>query len=142
MDELINAKAIMIDKDYKLVVVKDGTVLFSSFDRGIKPVYDAFTKSSNMLKGAFISDRVTGKAAAIILSNAGIAGIYTELISKEAINIFSERGIKLLYEKKVDYILNRDKNGSCPIEKISKDLKYDDINKLISGIETFLKSIE
>lgn len=141
MNEIMNAKSIMIENDYKLVVVRDGTLLFSSSDRGIKPLYDIYTNNPHYLKDAYISDRVTGKAAAMILSKACIAGIYTELISDQASEIFKEHGINITYEKKVDYILNRDKNGSCPIESISKDLDPEDTSALISGIESFLKSI-
>ncbi|MDY0235184.1 MAG: DUF1893 domain-containing protein [Gudongella sp.] len=141
MKELINAKAIMIDNNYKLVVVKGGVVLFSSFDRGIKPVYDVYTSSPQILKDAYISDRVTGKAAAMILSKAGISGIYTELISEQAVEIFYKKNIYVVYAKRVDHILNREKNGSCPIEKISKDLSSEDTAKLISEIEIFLKSL-
>lgn len=141
MEKTIKAKAIMINNDYKLVVVKDDIVLYFSYDRGIKPIYDVYTNNPEFLKGAYISDRVTGKAAAMILSNAGIAGIYTELISEQAIKIFMEHDIVLSYEKKVDYILNRDKTGSCPIERISKDLNSEDTSALVSGIKNFLESI-
>lgn len=141
MDEIKNAKLIMLENNYKLVVVKDGLVKFSSSARGIKPIYDIYSKSPELLMGAYISDRVTGKAAAMILSKAGIAGIYTDLISEQAIQIFKDHKIDLMYEKKVDSILNRDKTGSCPIESISKDLKADEITELILGIENFLSSI-
>ncbi len=141
MKEVINAKSIMIDNGYNLVVVKDETLLFASTDRGIKPIYDVYTKNPQLLKGAYISDRVTGKAAAMILSKANIAGIYTDLISEGAVKIFKDHNIDVVYDKRVDYILNRDKSGSCPIESISKDLETGDIVTLISRIETFLKSL-
>lgn len=141
MKEIINAKSIMLDNNYKLVVVKEGNIVFSSLDRGIKPVYQIYTNGQHLLEGAYISDRVTGKAAAMILSKANIAGIYTEIISEPAIKIFKDNNISLIYESKVDYILNREKNGSCPIEKISKDLESEDVSTLISGIKNFLQSI-
>ena len=137
MKEIMNAKSIMIDNDYKFVVVKKESLLFSSFDRGIKPIYDAYSKNPQMLKGAYIADRVTGKAASMILSKAGISGIFTELISEKAIEIFKENNIDVVYEKKVDFILNRDKSGSCPIESISKDLEIGETATLILRIETF-----
>ena len=141
MKEIMNAKSVMIDNNYNLVVVKEGNVLFASSDRGIKPIYDVYTKSPQLLKGAYISDRVTGKAAAMILSKASIGGIYTDLISEGAIEIFKDHNIDVVYDKRVDHILNRDKSGSCPIESISKDLETEDTVTLISRIESFLKSI-
>lgn len=141
MKEIINAKAIMKENNYKLVVVKDENVLFASSDKGIKPIYDVYTNNPELLKDAYIADRVTGKAAAMLLSDASIAGIYTDLISEGAVKIFENHNIQVIYDKRVDHILNRDKSGSCPIEYISKDLKTDDTVALILGIEAFLKSL-
>ena len=105
------------------------------------PVIVDMVVLATLLKGAYISDRVTGKAAAMILSKASIGGIYTDLISEGAIEIFKDHNIDVVYDKRVDHILNRDKSGSCPIESISKDLETEDTVTLISRIESFLKSI-
>ncbi len=141
MKEILNAKSIMIENEYKIVVVRDGKVLYFSKDRGIKPLYDIYTKNPNDLFNSYVSDRVTGKAAAMILTKASICGIYTQLISEKALNILEEGGVKVVYDKKVKLILNRDKSGSCPIEFISKDLNPKDTEELLRGIDKFLKSI-
>lgn len=140
MKELKNIKNLLYNKNYKMVVIKNEKVLFTSFDRGIKPIFDLQNEiNHNEIENSFIGDRVIGKAAALILSNLKIKGIYSELISKDALNIFINNNIEVSYQKKVDKILNRTKTGLCPIEKMSK--YEDNVDKLLKNIEIFLDEL-
>lgn len=139
MDKLEIAKKYLYDNDLKLVVMKNGIPLATSTDRGIKPIYDVYTKELHHLEGAYIADRVTGKAAAMLLTKAGIKGIYTDLISDAAIEILEQYPILVEYKKRVPYILNREGDGMCPIEKISRSV--DDVDGLIKGIEEFFVQV-
>lgn len=139
MDKLAIAKKYLYDNDLKLVVMKAGIPLATSKDRGIKPVYDVYTKEIHHLEGAYIADRVTGKAAAMILSEAGIKGIYTDLISEAAVEILEQYPILVEYKKRVPYILNREGDGMCPIEEISRGVV--DVEGLIIGIEEFFVQV-
>ena len=135
MEGIKIAKEYMESNDLKMVVYKDGEMVAQSTDRGIKPVYDVYVKDFEGLKGAFVADRITGKAAAMLLAQGGISGIYTDLISEPAVEIFEESGISLQYKNRVSHILNRDKNGMCPIETISRNVG--NVDELIEGIEEF-----
>jgi len=49
-------------------------------------------------------------------------------MSKIAIPVLEENNVKYEYENLVDYIINRDKTGMCPMENKYKDEK--DISKI------------
>lgn len=135
MNSIMHAKEYLHDNNLKMVVIRDLEVLAKSTDRGIKPIYDVYTRDNNLLKDSYVADRVIGKAAAIFLINGGIRGLYTDLISEVAIEEFSGTDIKVEYETKVPFILNREGNDLCPIENIAKNSK--DVDELIAGINEF-----
>ena len=138
-DEIVEgiriAKEYMENNNLKMVVNKDGEIVAKSTDRGIKPIYDVYVEQFEKLKGAFVADRITGKAAAMLLAQGEISGIYTDLISEPAVEIFDKKGINIQYMKRVPHILNRDKDGMCPIETISRNVG--NVDELIEGIEEF-----
>jgi hypothetical protein len=75
----------------------------------------------------------------MLLSEAGIKGIYTDLISDAAIEILEQHPILVEYKKRVPYILSREGNDMCPIEKISR--RVEDVDGLIKGIEEFFLEV-
>ena len=77
--------------------------------------------------------------AAMLLAEGGVKGVYTDLISDAAIEILEQYPILFEYKKRVPYILNREGDGMCPIEKISRSV--DDVDGLISGIEEFFVQV-
>lgn len=139
MDNLTLAKKYLYDNDLKLVVMKNGEPVSTSNDRGIKPIYDVYTKELYHLEGAYIADRVTGKAAAMLIAEAGIKGLYTDLISDAALEVLDQYPILVEYGKRVPFILNREGNDMCPIEKISRGVQ--DVKGLIVGIEEFFVQV-
>lgn len=139
MDTLTLAKKYLYDNDLKLVVMKNGEPIATSVDRGIKPIYDVYTKELHHLDGAYIADRVTGKAAAMLLAEGGVKGVYTDLISDAAIEVLDQFPILVEYGKRVPFILNREGDDMCPIEKISRGVQ--DVEGLIAGIEEFFVKV-
>jgi len=135
MNKLNIVRNYMIDNDFKMVVMNNDKMVLTSKDRGIKPIYDAYTKNLELLNGSFVADRVIGKAAAELLIHGNIKGLYTDLISDIALGVLNDHEISVDFKNKVPYILNREGNDLCPIETISRNSK--DINQLIQGIEEF-----
>ena len=64
-----------------------------------------------------MADEVIGRAAAMLLIYGRVRSIYTPLISEHAIDILDKYKIYYEYENKVPFILNRTKDGMCPMEK-------------------------
>ncbi|MDM8533912.1 DUF1893 domain-containing protein [Clostridiaceae bacterium HSG29] len=140
MSKLNAIKKELYENNYKIIVMKNNETIFTSMERGIKPIYDLQKHVNHeLINNAYVADRVTGKAAAMILSYLNIKGIFTELISENAIEIFIENGIEVEYQTKVKNILNRSKNDLCPVEKIS--FNEMDVNILLINIKKFLKEL-
>jgi len=140
MKDIDIAKELMQKEKLALSVVKNGEIIFTSRDRGIKPLFTAVLDLKDELKGASVADRVTGKAAAMLCEYADIKELSTRLISENAINVLEGTSIIYNYEESTPYIKNRDESGMCPVETLS--LKTNNINELIEGITNFLESIK
>lgn len=137
MKDIDIAVELLKKNNFTLVVVKEGKVIFSSYDKGINPLYTVLREQKEDLKGASIADRVTGKAAAMLCSYAEIKELKTELISVNAINVLKEANIKYDYVQITPYIKNRDQTGMCPVETLT--LKANNIEELLIEIEKFWK---
>lgn len=140
MNDIEIAKKVLWEENQKIVVVKEGQVLFKSIDRGIKPMYYLAQNMKEEVRGSSLADRVIGKGAAIICGYLGVKKLYAELISQNAISVLDKEGIAYEFRKKCDYIKNRDKTDYCPIEKRSLDTENPEV--LLSRIEVFLKSLK
>ncbi|WXR62461.1 DUF1893 domain-containing protein [Peptostreptococcaceae bacterium AGR-M142] len=139
MKDIIIAKEILQNNSYTITIVKNQKILKTSKQKGIRPMYEAITQIKDELKNASVADRVIGRAAAILLKYGEVKNLNTKIISKDALEILNNTNINVRYEKIVEFIKNRDKKDSCPVEKLSKDIEDPII--LISKIKAFLESI-
>lgn len=99
---------------HSLVVVKDGKTSVCD-GRGIKPVVDYLEKDN--FDGAFVADKVIGKASALLLVYGKVQEVYTPAISKPAVKVFEDNNVKYSADKIVDNIINRTGTDLCPMEK-------------------------
>ncbi len=93
-----------------------GESRYSATSRGIAPIMEVLQKEPALLHGAYVADKVTGRAAALLLIKGGIAGLHTELISTLAREILEQSGVALFFVKEVPAIRNRTGDGLCPME--------------------------
>ena len=137
MKDIDIAKDLLKEKDFALVVVKDGEVLFTSNDRGIKPMYTLVREMKDEVAGSSIADRVIGRGAALLSQYLKIKEVYSNLISKSAIEVLEREEIQYSFLEICESIKNRDQTGLCPIETIS----LDETNpiKFIEKLEIFFK---
>ena len=128
MNKLEQIKKVLLDKNASLVVCyKNGEIKEYYQDR-IKDIKEILKVDKNALKDAIVADKVIGKVAGSILAVAGVKEIYADVISSYAIPVLEENNIKFEYREKVQFIINQDKTGMCPMENKYKDEK--DINKI------------
>ena len=137
MKDIDIAKDLLKEKDFALVVVKDGEVLFTSNDRGIKPMYTLVREMKDEVAGSSIADRVIGRGAALLSQYLKIKEVYSNLMSKSAIEVLEREEIQYSFLEICESIKNRDQTGLCPIETIS----LDETNpiKFIEELEIFFK---
>jgi len=114
---LEQAKSLLKSTDSTLVVVS-GDDVFTSKERGVKPLLHLLTEKKGFLKGASVADKVIGKAAALLMALGEIKEVHTLIISEPAIKVFENHNIKYYFDKKVDRIINRTGDGLCPMETL------------------------
>lgn len=108
-------------KSHALVVAyNDGTVKTYD-DNGIKPLFRHLENGN--FEGAYVFDKVTGKASALVLAYGGASKLYTGILSKEAIPVLEKYNIEYESEKTVDHIVNRTGDDKCPMEKTVESIE-------------------
>jgi len=133
------AKELLKMGEYACVIVKDRRIVYTSKDRGIYPLYEAGEILALDFRGAFLADKVIGKAAAMIAVEGGIQGIYGEVMSQHAIDFIESRGLQPEYHHHAPYIKNRDLDGMCPVE--TRAITTGDYGELIRKVEEFLIAV-
>ena len=118
---LEQAKSLLLTSASTIAVVSNGEV-FTSQERGVKPLLHLLTEKKGFLKGASVADKVIGKAAALLMVLGEIKEVHTLIISEPAIKVFEKYNIPCFYDKKVTRIVNRTGDGLCPMETLCLDL--------------------
>ncbi|MBQ3032176.1 MAG: DUF1893 domain-containing protein [Anaerotignum sp.] len=121
-NRLEQAKAALAGEITFAAVLSDGT-LITSEKKGIAPMMALLEEDKDILKGAYVADRVIGRAAALLMEKAGVAAAFGELVSSHALKAFGKSGIPFTYGKEADYIINRTKTGMCPMEQTVLDIE-------------------
>lgn len=104
-------------------MVKKGDKVFTSSDRGVKPLLYLLENEKGFLDGASVADKVIGKAAALLMVLGGIKEVHTNVISEPAVEVFEKHRIPCFYEEKVKRIINRKGDGLCPMETLCMDIE-------------------
>lgn len=125
--------------NHSLVVeTAEGRVL--TFDgRGVNDLYNLYMESPESLNGAIVADKVIGTGAATLMALGGIKEYYTNVISRDAFDIFNRKGIVGKYGELVSQINNRDGSGRCPLESHLDG--YTDSENVLERIGEFVESI-
>ncbi len=109
-----------LSKNHALVVAYDDGRVETYDDNGIKPLFKHLESGS--FKDAYVFDKVTGKASALILAYGGAANLYTGVLSKEAVPVLDKYNINYSADNIADYIVNRAGDDKCPMEKTVADV--------------------
>lgn len=91
--------------------------LVTSCEKGIAPMMRLLIADPTALEGAYVADRVIGKAAAHLLVYGKAAGVYAQLISRHAEDLLNGRGMPFIGGEVTPYIQNRRQDGVCPMEQ-------------------------
>ena len=106
----------------RLVVIKDGSVLFNSREPGIKPLLEAIHGIPAVeLRGARVADTVVGKAGALLLAYADVAFVASEVMSNIGMDTLRAHRIPFYTKTVVPTILGRNAKQQCPFEKAVRD---------------------
>ena len=104
-------------------VIANGDRIRTFTRRGVADLYDLLVQEPEFLHGAFVADKVIGKAAASLMVLGDVRQVYTRTISQPALRLLQEAGVTVSCDEIVDHIINRDHTGWCPLEQASRDLQ-------------------
>ncbi|MCL2838387.1 MAG: DUF1893 domain-containing protein [Oscillospiraceae bacterium] len=104
--------------EYACLIIKDGEEVFSSAARGILPIVQGVSK----MKGAYLADKVLGRAAALICVHGGVLAVYANIMTESAAEVFAEYGILFETDEIIEAVRNRDDTDFCPMEKLGAKL--------------------
>lgn len=104
------------NNNFSIVIVGENDV-YTSTKHGVAPLLEILDGGDDVIKNSFVADKVVGKAAALLMVKGGVKEVYADIISSHALDVFEKYKVKTYYGNLVEYIINRDKTGMCPMEK-------------------------
>ena len=110
----MEAKEILISGGYTCVLA-GGQAVYTSCDRGVKPLV-RFLESGEIPAGLSAADKVVGRATAYLYVRLRVKEVYSQIISRPAVEVLRENGIGVTWDKLVPNIINRKGDGICPFE--------------------------
>ncbi len=126
-----------LDKGKSIVFVKEGRVLFEENKKGIEPILKALQEKD--LEKSSVADTVVGLAHAMISEEIGVSEVYGQVFSKSAKEFLEKKNIPFKYDILVDRILNRSKDGLCPMEKRAQESR--NCQELVEKIASFFQEM-
>lgn len=121
---------------HSLVISNGGDV--RTFDgHGVADLYALLREDLELLDGAFLADKVVGKAAAALMVLAGVREVYADVISVPALSLLIDNAVRIRYGTAVLHIINRTGTGWCPLETRCSDCLTP--QDCFSQIEEFIK---
>ncbi len=92
-------------------------------ERGVKDLFRLLHEEPTSLRGAFIADKVVGKGAAALMILGGIDGLYADVISSAALDLFRTVGMEPRYLREAPHIIDRTGTDICPVEKLCAECR-------------------
>ena len=115
------AKNLLQGSDYTCVLCLGGKTATSK-QRGVKPLLH-WLENPALDKGFCAADKVVGKATAYLYSLLGAKAVYAGVMSESALKVLQALDIDASYGQLVPYIINRKKDGMCPMEAATLDVQ-------------------
>jgi zinc transport system ATP-binding protein len=102
-----------------LRLYQGGQVVFSSEKHWLHPLFDLegfFAQSGLDPAGACLVDRVTGRAAAFLVVRLGIRELRTRVLSRRAVPVLEQAGVRYACGEEVDRILCVTEDLLAPVQ--------------------------
>jgi hypothetical protein len=122
-----------------LMVYKDGSVIFQSQSKGIRPHLEAIAALGGRLKGTLMVDKIVGRAAALLILYSGAIEVHAGVISRGGRDMLNHAGVRLLYEEETEHIKMVDGRIYCPFEAMVQGI--DDPERAYHAIVEKMESL-
>lgn len=118
MKDLKLAQRRLKEGRFNLLIVKHGKTIFASKSPGIRGLLQAIERIGSQLAGSSVADNIVGRAAAMLCAYFKASSVFAVTISEEGEKMLRENYISYQFEKRVPNILNYERGGICPFEKL------------------------
>lgn len=108
-DDALGCVAVHTDADGR-------TETLTGTGRGVRPLL-VWLAEGRGLAGFCAADRVVGKGAALLYARLGVKAVWARTMSESGFATLHAHGIDAAYGTLVPVILNRRRDGMCPIER-------------------------
>lgn len=119
-------------------VIRKGAEVRTFHKRGVADLLFLLENEPEFLLEAFVADKVVGKGAAALMILGGVKRVYTDVISTPALDLFKTYGVEVAFSVVTDRIVNRTKDGLCPVETLCLDL--DSPADMLNEIRQFINN--
>lgn len=99
-------------------VIRNGDSVRIFRERGVADLFRLLREEPQLLRGAFIADKVVGKGAAALMVLGGVEALFADVVSRPALELLAGAGIAVEYTVVVPHIVNRAGTGICPVEQL------------------------
>lgn len=99
------------------IVLQPGCEPLHGQGRGIRPLLQLLENDPAALQGAVLTDKIIGKAAAMVAVLGGVAEVHALTASTAGLAFLTARGIPADARTTVPHIINRTGDGICPLEQ-------------------------
>lgn len=123
MTDIALAKETLIQQHLSLVVARSGEVIFTSKASGVIGLLQAIKSRGSKLARAAVADRVIGKAAALLCVYSQVSDVYAVVLSEPGKQVLEKSRIPTEYQSLVPNILDRNRTGVCPFEKLTENIE-------------------
>lgn len=127
-----------LEDGYTCVITREGQTLYASRENGIRPLL-AIIRQGVDVSGGDASDRIVGKAAALLYARMGVARVRAMVMSRSGQAVLESRGIPAQYLTLTDAIVNRRGDGPCPMEQTVANL--DDPDQAYLALEAKVREL-
>lgn len=111
------AKKMIQDGKAECVLIKNDSIYGQERGYGVSPLLVMYDEHKEAMLNATLVDKVIGRAAAAIAICGKVKHVHGELMSEDAVEFLNNNGITTSYTSLVHRILNRKRDGLCPLEQ-------------------------
>ncbi len=128
------ARQLILNGQADCVVIRDGKIITQKQGGGVMPLLLIYKYETFALHGSTVVDKVIGRAAAAILICGKVRHVHGEVMSEDAVKFLNRHGVTSSYTLLVPRILNRKRDGLCPMEQKVQGLNnpYEALLSLLS----------
>ena len=134
------ASAMIREGKAECVLVREGKIVYVERGRGVSPLLNVYDQHRDEMKGAIVVDKVIGRAAACIAICGKVTHVHGEVMSEDAVEFLKENGITASSTLLVPRILNRKRDGLCPLEKSVEGIT--DPEKALTALRTKIEALK